>query len=126
MDHLHPTHFWQDPAIGGAGLWLAISPWILGGWATGSIVASALLGLALALIAARTSLAARRAYWRWGALTVGVLIAVSPWLFGFSSERGAALHMVLVGLAAVLLALWAQARDTVPDPVSGEVTTSSG
>ncbi|MBL0418799.1 SPW repeat protein [Ramlibacter sp. AW1] len=112
--------FWQDPVLIALGMWLALSPWVLGLSSTGATLASALLGLALAATAAASAGGERRPLWRWAAFAAAVLVAGSPWLFGFGAERVAMLHMPAVGALAAVLAVWAQARDAVPDPVSGE------
>ncbi|HSW18403.1 MAG TPA: SPW repeat protein [Ramlibacter sp.] len=101
---------WQDPLIGLLGVWLAISPWVLGFTAGALMTASVVLGVALVL-AAIGSMYKPQAWEEWAAVIVGLVTAVSPWMLGFAGMRTPMTNAVVVGLAAAVLALWSLARD---------------
>jgi|SRR5579871_3966374 uncharacterized membrane protein HdeD (DUF308 family) len=91
------------------GVWLFLSPWILGfasetaagwnAWLSGIVVA----GLAIAALAAF-------AEWvEWINLAIGIWVVVSPWLVGFSANTTAAWVHYVVGVVVAALAavrLW--------------------
>ena len=102
----YSTRRWQDQVILLLGIWLFVSPWVLG-YASGSNIAMNAY-LCGALIAA---LAAFNLYktFVWAValnLLIGVWVAVSPWA-AIVADRGAMMsNSVVVGVAVVILGLW--------------------
>lgn len=98
---------WQDGVTFILGLWLIVSPWILGFTATVAAFWNAIvLGIAIAAF----SLAAFVWYREWeewidGAL--GLWLVISPWVLGFAAAAYAAMvNFVVVGLIAMGMAAW--------------------
>jgi SPW repeat len=91
------------------GAWLFLSPWIWGfapqaavswnAWISGVVVA----GLAVAALAAF-------AEWQeWLNLIVGIWVAISPWVVGFSANAAATQDHLVVGVIVAVVAavrLW--------------------
>jgi len=96
---------WQDWANLVLGLWLVLSPWILGFSGTSSATWNAvLLGLAVGLLSLLRLQGGP--LWEEGAnVVLGVWLILSPWILGFSGEAGATWNAVIVGLLVGLLAL---------------------
>jgi SPW repeat-containing protein len=91
------------------GVWLFLSPWIFGfhpetaaswnAWLSGIVIA------ALAV----SALAAFAEWEEWLNLIVGLWVAVSPWVVGFSANAGAARDHLVVGVIVAVVAavrLW--------------------
>lgn len=102
---------WQDPVNALLGAWLVVSPWALGFQnqmtALGNAVIVGLLLVAIALGA----IFAPRAWEEWTEVALGVWLAVSPWVLGFSAIQNAMMSAVVTGLVIVALALWVLVTD---------------
>jgi hypothetical protein len=97
---------WQDMAILLLGVWLFVSPWVLGYLSDTPIAINAYIaGAAMALLAAFDLYKT----YAWAVvlnLLIGVWVAVSPWV-GLLADRGAMMTSnVIVGIGVVVLALW--------------------
>ncbi|CAA7620699.1 SPW repeat protein [Magnetospirillum sp. UT-4] len=104
------TTFWQDWVNLALGLWLFVSPWVLGytGLA-GAATNSWILGIAVAAVA--TAALISYAQWEeWLNAVFGLWLLVSPWVIGFVGTGEASVaplwNHVLVGVAVAVLALW--------------------
>ena len=98
---------WQDWATLVAGIWLLISPWIVGYAADAAATSNAVIfGIAI-IIYSIIELSIPRAWEEWLMVAAGVWLIVSPWVLRFSSETRAVWDMVIVGIIVALLALWA-------------------
>ena len=96
---------WQDWANLVLGLWLVLSPWILGFSGTSSATWNAvLLGLAVGLLSL-LHLQGGPLWEEWANVVLGVWLILSPWILGFSGEADATWNAVIVGLLVGLLAL---------------------
>lgn len=108
---LHWPH-WVHLVIG---LWLIAAPFALG--FGNYLVAGATFvcfGLIIALLAASALLSPGQ--WEEGVnLIVGLCLAVSPWLFGFTGERVLMAHALIAGIAVMAIAVWAILRDLPGD-----------
>jgi predicted MFS family arabinose efflux permease len=97
---------WQDMVILLLGVWLFISPWVLGYPGDSPIAMNAYV--AGVIIAALAAFDLYKTY-AWAVivnLLVGLWVAVSPWVPALA-DRGAMLgNSVIVGAAVILLALW--------------------
>jgi predicted MFS family arabinose efflux permease len=103
---IHFSKRWQDQVILLLGVWLFISPWVLGYPSDSPIAMNAYI--AGAVIAALAAFDLYKTY-AWAVminLLAGLWVAVSPWVPAVA-ERGAMMgNNVIVGAAVVLLALW--------------------
>ena len=103
---------WQDAANLVLGIWLAISPWVLGYALQGPLAWNAhLVGVAIAVMAA----AALWDFQKWEEginAALAVWLIASPWIIpALGGLPAAAWNQVVVGLAALVLALWSAATD---------------
>ncbi|HEY2095800.1 MAG TPA: SPW repeat protein [Pseudonocardia sp.] len=102
---------WQDWVVGVAGLYALLSPiWTEhGSGTTGTlIVFGALLVLAsLWSLAQPGTVASEYVH-----TALGVLLFISPWVFGYASFAGAAWTSWVVGVVAAALGLWAAPEST--------------
>jgi hypothetical protein len=97
---------WQDQLIFLLGIWLFVSPWVLGYDSRSAIALN--INVFGALIALLAAFDLYKTY-AWAVvvnLLAGLWVAVSPWV-GSLADRGAMMvNSVVVGAAVVVLALW--------------------
>ncbi|MER5644238.1 SPW repeat protein [Streptosporangium sp. NPDC002524] len=93
-----------------AGLYLAISPWVVGFNGLSRLAVSNLVtGIAVAALALAFASAYGRTYGiSWVAPVIGIWTIVSPWITG-SATRGSAWNNVVTGIVILLLGLGAVA-----------------
>ncbi len=105
---------WQDWLVALIGAWLVLSNWILTFQAseplsalTGRLIFwnSAIVGV-VALVLAVMSLASHKAWEEWVNIVLGLWLAISPWVLGFTNVRNAVLNVTLCGLAIVVSSAW--------------------
>jgi hypothetical protein len=97
---------WQDPVNAVIGLWLIVSPWVLGFQGETAAVANAVvIGIAL-IAAALGAMLVPRAWEEWTEFGLGLWLIVSPWIVGFATHADARLNAVIVGVLTAVLALW--------------------
>lgn len=101
------TH-WQDWMNFVLGLWLFVSPWVLG---FARLEAAAWNCWLVGVVVAAVSVSALIQFARWEEwinAAAGLWLLVSPWLLAFAgaNEAAALWNHVLVGLAVAVLALW--------------------
>ena len=102
---------WQDPVDLVLGVWLALSPWVLGH--SGETVPTAnavIVGVAL-VAAALGAILVPRAWEEWTELALGLWLVVSPWALGFSADGRPMLAAVATGISIAALALWTLLTD---------------
>ncbi|GMQ77489.1 MAG: SPW repeat protein [Gammaproteobacteria bacterium] len=97
---------WRDGANLVLGLWLAVSPWVLGhlnveyatwnAWAIGAIIA----------ISALAALVEFHEWEEWVSAGLGAWLAVSPWVLGYSATTFAVWNHVAVGVITAGMACW--------------------
>ena len=98
---------WQDWVTLAAGIWLLVSPIVIGYAGSGPATWNAvLLGIAI-IVLSIIELGAPIAWEEWLMVAGGVWLVVSPWLLGFASQTAAAWNTGAVGVAVGVLALWA-------------------
>jgi hypothetical protein len=103
---MHHTKHWQDAISVLVGIWVAISAWFLG---YGENAVAMYHGLVVGIALVATALGAMllpRAWEEWTELVLGLWLAVSPWLLGFSGSASATNNAVASGVLVVALALW--------------------
>lgn len=102
---------WQDLVNILLGVWIVISPWVLGFQdVTAAMANAAVVGLAL-IATALGAIFKPRAWEEWTEGALGVWLIASPWLLGFSTHSEALMAMLLTGAAVMALALWALLTD---------------
>ncbi len=97
---------WQDQLMVVIGVWLLVSPWVLGypsysPPAINAYIAGAIIALLAAFDMVKTHI--------WAVLlniVVGMWVAVSPWLVGVVRDPAMTWSLVMAGLATVVLAVW--------------------
>jgi SPW repeat len=106
---------WQDTASVVLGLWLIVSPWILG-YATElrPMANVVIVGAIIALIAA-VALYAFRRWEEWINIALAVWLVASPWILGFGNRQTAVANQIIVGLLVAILAFWAATVEHSPD-----------
>lgn len=97
---------WQDQVILLLGLWLFVSPWVLG-YVTGSDIAlnANIAGLVIAALAAFDLYKT----YAWAVvlnLLIGLWVAVSPWVAALADRGAMMTNNIIVGVAVIVLALW--------------------
>ena len=107
---------WQAPVVGLLGVWLAVSPWVLG--LDGNPVPAAVhvaLGLGLGAAGAAMAYAANAAGGAWLTVVLGLVAAASPWLFGFAGQPPATTNVLATGLIAAVLGFVVGLRTVDPE-----------
>ena len=102
---------WQDPVNLVAGLWMLISPWVLGHQAETNPTWNAVIFGILIAAAAPFALFRVMAWEEWVSVAFGLWLVISPWLLGFSALVAAMWNAVIVGVIVAALALWALGTD---------------
>jgi len=105
------TMRWQDWASFWLGLWLAVSPWLLGHSGEQTATANAVLAGLLIAVASALDLGFDAIQEERFVLAAGLWLIVAPFALGFATLWLAAANSIVVGLAAVFLAGWALALD---------------
>ena len=102
---------WQDGVILLLGVWLIVSPGVLGYPSESPPATNAYI--AGAIIAALAAFDLYKTY-VWAVLVnivVGAWVAVSPWLVDVVADRAMSTSMLVVGIATIVLGLWEMRSD---------------
>lgn len=99
------SHQWQDSVNFILGLWLIISPWVLGYATTYPAWNAWIIGVIIAVAAAAT-LVAFHQWEEWLNVVLAAWLIVSPWLLGFSTMTAEVSNQVIVGIVVGVLAIW--------------------
>jgi hypothetical protein len=102
---------WQDPVCLLAGLWLAVSPWMLGYDTQMTPTWNAIVAGGLIALIALYALYQVFAWEEWANVALGLWLVASPWVLGFSAMQAVTLNAVIVGALVAALALWALGTD---------------
>lgn len=91
-----------------AGLWLILSPFILGYTALRSSMWNAIIvGIIVAAIAAMRLYGARRHGWlSWVNAALGIWLILSPFFFGVAGDHRVLWNFVVVGIIVTALGVW--------------------
>ena len=95
-----------------AGVWLVLSPFILG--YSGTTVAmwnAIIIGLALIVVevwAANTESVTVDKYLDWVSAVLGLWLILSPFILGFSALVMAMWNFIIIGVVVIVLSLWAE------------------
>ena len=103
------------------GVWLFISPWVLGTTSDAAtawnawIIGAAIFVVALIAISSPASVVAP-----WGNVVLGVWLFISPWVLRYTDVSDGAVNAWVFGVVTVLVALWAMSgRRAVQRPMGG-------
>ncbi len=98
--------YWQDVLNCLLGIGLFFSPWALGFAGERFPAMNAhVIGAVIAVMALAAILAFHE-WEEWVSVALGAWLIASPWVMGFSTVQTAMLTHVLIGIAAVVLAIW--------------------
>jgi hypothetical protein len=98
---------WQDAANLVLGLWLLVSPWVLGYMAESWPAWNAHVVGVIIAVAAVAALIAFQKWEEWVNAALAAWLIVSPYLLGFASLQAALWNQLVVGVLVGLLAIWA-------------------
>ena len=98
--------YWQDSLTFLLGAVLFFSPWLFGFEAhAGAALNAHVVGAVLAVMALM-ALFAFQTWEEWVTGVLGAWLIIAPWFLGFSEVTAALLTHLVVGIAAVVLAIW--------------------
>ena len=107
---------WQDWVSLVLGVILFIAPWIFGTAAHGTSSWDAwilgIIGVVLALIA--LAMVSASTVTEWIAVVLGVVLFISPWVFGFATLGAAAWPAWIIGVLFVIVNGWALYQTRTP------------
>ncbi|MEJ8848543.1 SPW repeat protein [Variovorax rhizosphaerae] len=106
----HVKH-WQDPLNAALGVWLILSPWLVG---FQDLETPTMNAVAVGILLGAAALGATfvpRAWEEWTEGALGLWMVISPWALGFASMRDPMMNAVVTGIAVVVLAVWVLATD---------------
>ena len=110
---------WQDWINLILGVWLFISPWVVGyaGMASAAAWNAWILGVAIVVFAA-FAVSMPQIWEETVNIILGVWMVISPWVLGFTGTRNVEANAVIVGILVVVFAAWAMtlARQQPPAP----------
>jgi hypothetical protein len=102
---------WQDWASFALGLWLAVSPWVIGYSQLETATANAaFIGLALAL-GSHFEVSFDDTSAEWFNMAAGLWLVLAPFLLGYSGEIEVTANSILVGTGVAALASSAMSLD---------------
>ena len=102
---------WQDPVNALVGIWLVLSPWVLG--FHGVVIATTTTSAVGALLFASSigAMQFSQAWEEWLDVVLGVVLMLLPAVFGFDTVRPALQNALACGAVVTFLALWVLASD---------------
>ncbi len=97
---------WQDWSDLVLGIWLFISPWVVGSGSAGFNWDAWLLGVAAVVVTIWALAVPRHMVAEIIVGLFGIWLFLTPWLFGFSSMAAQAWNMWIVGILFLILPIW--------------------
>ncbi len=101
---------WQDAVNALLGLWLVVSPWLLGYAGETAAAWNAWIPGVIVAVAAIAALTAFHEWEEWVNALLGLWLVISPWLLGYAAVTAAVWNHVVVGLVTLALAVWSAWR----------------
>lgn len=96
---------WEDWVNLVLGIWLFVSPWILGyAGIQGAAWNAYIMGIAIVVFTV-FALRIPKPWEEWVNSAVGLWMVLSPWILGFGGQTAATWNAVLVGLAVLSISL---------------------
>jgi SPW repeat len=111
---------WQSWLNVIVGIWLFISPWVLGTTSDNAaawnawIIGAAIFVVALIALGTPTAVVAP-----WINVILGVWLFISPWVLSYTGTSDAAVNAWVFGVVTVLVALWALSARRTSAPMGG-------
>jgi hypothetical protein len=105
------TKHWQDPINALLGVWLIISPWVLGFSGTVSATGNFVIVGILLLAAALGAMYVPKKWEEWVESVLGLWMIVSPWIVRYTTVHSAKVDAVVAGIVILVLGLWAAAQE---------------
>lgn len=102
---------WQDPINALLGIWLIISPWVVGFSSDSAAMTNFVIVGILLLIAALGASYVPKAWEEWCESVLGLWMVISPWLVRYSSNHAAKTDAVVAGIIVLILGFWAAAQE---------------
>ena len=99
---------WQDRIEIGAGLWLCLSPLVLG-LPESAAWCAVVVGVGVILLASEDLFLPTQID-DWGNVLLGIGLMVSPWVWSYADHTYAMLNAVVMGLLVTLMSGWALER----------------
>lgn len=100
------TEQWQDTASLVLGLWLLISPWLLGYAVAPAIAWNAYVVGVIVVVAAGAALITFQKWEEWLKAALGAWLVLSPWVLTYGAFKTAMWNHVVVGALVLILAIW--------------------
>lgn len=97
---------WRDSANLLLGIWLIVSPWVLGFTDVTYAVWNAYALGVIIVVAALAALFAFHEWEEWVSMAFGAWLVVSPWVLAFAGTLTAMWNHVIVGLLVAGMAMW--------------------
>ena len=101
---------WQDWLSLAVGVWLFLTPIVFDYESQAAMVSAFIVGLALILIET-TAITMPSVWEELVSIALGAWLMVSPWALGFTIRRNETETAVFVGMAVIVLSVWATLRD---------------
>lgn len=109
---MKPLKHWADAVNAILGVWLVVSPWLLGYQDVSAAMWNAsIVGVALIAVA-MGAIFVPRAWEEWTECGLAAWLVASPWLLGFAAMQTAMLTAVATGVVIFALALWTLMTDS--------------
>lgn len=110
---------WQDWITLLLGIWLFLSPWIVGYYLTNSVAAwnGWILGVAIVVFSA-IALSIAQVWPKVVNIILGIWMIISPWVLAFATNRNAETNDVIVGILVIIFAATAMATARRHAPLS--------
>ncbi len=102
---------WQDWTNFALGIWLAVSPWVLGFAEQQSAMMNAVAFGVLLIVSSQLELRGTERMKEWVNMLSGLWLVIAPFALGFISNFEAAMSTALTGVLAAVFAAWALSLD---------------
>jgi hypothetical protein len=109
---MKPLKHWTDAVNAVLGVWLVVSPWLMGYQDASAAMWNAVIVGAALVAAALGAIFVPRAWEEWTEGGLAVWLVASPWLLGFAAMEAAMLTAVATGVVIFALALWTLTTDS--------------
>jgi hypothetical protein len=98
--------YWQDSLNFLLGVLLLFSPWLFGFGTEQAAALNAHVVGAIIAVMALLALFAFKTWEEWVSGVLGAWLVISPWVLGFHATPIPMVTHVLIGIAAIVLAIW--------------------
>ena len=103
---------WEEWTESVLGLWMIISPWVLGFSDQGAALANFVIVGILLLAAALGAMYVPQAWEEWCEAVLGAWMIISPWIVGYPAVHAAKTDAIVIGIIVLILGFWAAAQET--------------